>query len=314
VARVVHARAPDIAIVDSTSRGNNLAVQMIDAPPGANVVVDSTTYPSALMPWFAHASDVEVRRVPDDAGFPILEAFQELADERTVAISVSHVSPTTGFRHRLRPLAKVAHRVGALLLVDAAQSAGAVAIDVGRDGIDLMAFGAMKWLLGTPGIAFLYVNPAVGERLLLPHAGPGGARLHADTLVPAEGAARHQISSAHWGGLSASRRGAELLLELGLDAVEARIQELADLVAKGLRERGLDVLTPADAQRRAGIVAFRYARADALFAHLRKRGVDVWAWGDRALVRADPHVYNSASDVERFLRGVESHDLSSSST
>jgi cysteine desulfurase/selenocysteine lyase len=310
VARHLNARPQDIAILDSTSRGNNLAVQMIDALRGANVVVDSTTYPSALFPWLLPAkAHVEIRRVPDDEdGLPRLEEFERLVDEETVAISVSHVSPASGFRHQLRALADLAHRVGAFLLVDAAQSVGAVQIDAEADRVDMMAFGAMKWLLGTPGIGFLYVNPTTADRLTLPQAGPAGAREVGERLVPADGALRHELSSLHWGGLAASRRGAELLLELGLGEVEKHVLSLSGRVIGGMRERGFNVLTPVVPTQRAGIVAFRHRHAEAVRTHLRERGVDVWAWPDRQLVRADPHVYNNAGDVDRLLHGLDTFD------
>lgn len=306
VAQFVSARPEEIAILDSTSRGNNLAVQMIDARPGANVVVDSTTYPSALFPWLLPAkAHVEIRRVPDQRGLPVVEAFERLVDKRTAAISVSHVCRLTGFRHHLRSLSRLAHEVGAFLLVDAAQSVGAVQIDVEEAGADVMAFGAMKWLLGTPGIGFLYVRPSLAERFALPQAGPAGARRVGGKIAPAVGSLRHELSSLHWGGLAASRRGMELLLEPGLEAVERRVLWLSGLLIGGLRERGIEVWTPTEPERRAGIVAFRHRQPDALRLHLRELGVDVWGWQDRELMRADPHVYNVAADIERLLDGLD---------
>jgi len=301
VARFIGARAEEVGIVDSTSRGNNLGVQLIDAPPGGNVVVDSTTYPSALYPWLHPTrAHVEIRRVPDECGRPVVEAFERLVDDRTVAISVSHVCRLTGFRHDLRRLARLAHAVGASLLVDAAQSVGAIAIDVGDAEVDVMAFGAMKWLLGTPGVAFLYVAPAFAERYAA--SGSGAALTDA---AHATGSLRFELRTLHWGGLAASRRGAELLSGPGMRAVEQLVLQLSGLVIEGLRERGIDVLTPTDAERRAGIVAFRHHQPEALRLHLRALGIDVWGWQERELVRADPHVYNDQADIERFLSGLD---------
>ena len=306
VAQFVNARPEEIAIVDSTSRGNNLGVQMIDAPVGANVVVDSTTYPSALFPWLLPAkANVEVRRVPEEGGLPLVEEFERLVDERTVAISVSHVCRLTGFRHDLGVLGRLAHEVGAYLLVDAAQSVGAVRVNVEEPGVDVMAFGAMKWLLGTPGTAFLYVRPTLLERFALPHDGVVGRRRADERIAAAGGLLRYELRSLHWGGLAASRVGAEMLLGPGLEAVERRVSRLSGLLIEGLRERGLDVWTPTEPERRAGIVAFRHPQPDALRSHLRELGVDVWGWQERELMRADPHVYNVSADVERLLVGLD---------
>src|SRR5207244_12776440 len=80
-----------------------------------------------------------------------------VVDDRTVAISVSHVSPKSGFRHDLAALSELAHAHNALLIVDAAQSAGALDLDVRRLGVDFLSTCAMKWLLGAPGAALLFV-------------------------------------------------------------------------------------------------------------------------------------------------------------
>src|SRR5207253_10390166 len=98
------------------------------------------------LPWLLPAKQhVEIRTVPSRDGLPLLDEIEGLVDERTVAITVSHVCRLTGFRHELAPLGKLAHEHGAHLVVDAAQSAGAVGIDVVRDGVDFLACGAMKW-------------------------------------------------------------------------------------------------------------------------------------------------------------------------
>jgi selenocysteine lyase/cysteine desulfurase len=306
VERFIGAAPGSVAILDSTSRGNNLAAQMVPVRAGANVVVDATTYPSALAPWLLPASaGVELRTVPSDGELPLVDALAELVDERTAAISISHVCRLTGFRHTLRPLAELAHAHGALLLVDGAQSVGAVPLDVVADDVDLLAFGAMKWMLGRPGVAFLYVRPELSEVLAPPQAGPTGAPLAGGVPRFVPGARRHELSSLAWDALGATRSGLALLADVPSAAVEAHLRELAGRLLAGLLERGFSVDTPLGPERRAGVVAFRSQQPDALRLHLRARGVDVWGWERDGRMRADPHVYNTAEDVERFLDGLD---------
>jgi cysteine desulfurase / selenocysteine lyase len=293
----------DLSILDSTSRGNNVAVGMLAAPAGSNVVVDSTTYPSALAAWLLRP-EVEIRHATDDRGAPSVDAVERLVDERTVAVSVSHVCRLTGFRHDLARLARAAHAAGAALVVDAAQSVGAIRVDVEADGVDFLSFGAMKWLLGAPGIAFLYVRPELQERLLPPQVG-AGARIEDGALVLAPGGARHELGSLNWLGLEASTRGAALLAERSGEAVEARVLELSGRVVDGLLARGIPVRTPGDPALRAGIVAFESAAPDRLQSFLRTRGVDVWGWEQRRLMRVDPHVYNDEDDLARLFEGLD---------
>jgi selenocysteine lyase/cysteine desulfurase len=274
IAALINCDAADLAILDSTSRGNVRAVATVQAGPRANVVVDSTTYPTALEPW--HRREVAVRVVD---GQPSTEAIARLVDERTAAVSVSHVCRLTGFRHDLAELSAVAHAAGAALLVDAAQSAGVVPLDVRAQGIDCLSFGAMKWLLGTPGVAFFYAPSGRSE----------------------------ELSSLAWPLLGACRAGLDLLRSVSAEAVERRVAALAGALVGGLLDRGVAVRTPQDPARRAGVVAFEVDRPAALVAACRERGVDVWGWDARRLVRADPHVYNDDADLARFFAAVDTY-------
>jgi selenocysteine lyase/cysteine desulfurase len=305
-ARIVGADIDEVALTDGTSRGNNLAVQMIDAPPGSNVVLDATTYPSALYPWLVPAKrHVEIRRVPTRGGLPVLEELADLVDKRTVAITVSHVCRTTGFRHQLGELGALAREHGAHLVVDAAQSAGAVEIDVARDGIDFLACGAMKWLLGAPGVGFFYVRHDLAEAIPPPHVGPLGTKQAAGELSLAAGAGRHELNTGDFAGMAASRTGLEILLSVGMDIVERHVLELSERLVRGLLQRGIEVVTPLDPTHRAGIVNFAAERPEDLRLFLRQRGVDVWGYDAEQRMRADPHVYNDEQDVDRLLDGID---------
>lgn len=298
VSRLIGCSTDAVAIVDSTSRGNNLAVGMIDAPAGANVVVDPTTYPTALYPWYARGVEVRVAREES------ADAIGELVDERTIAVSVSHVSPWSGFRHDLEALSRIARTVGAALVVDAAQSAGVVALDVEAEGVDFISFGAMKWLLGTPGVAFFYARPEKFGHLLPPHL-PAHAHVENGAVVVDGRGRRHELSSAAWPLLGACLAGLGILEEIGAASVESRVSELAGLLVEALRERRIRVRTPLDPMRRAGVVAFEAEEPARLVKGLGDRGVDTWGWEARGLVRVDPHVYNDPSDVERFLAALD---------
>ena len=306
-AAVIGADPGEVAIVDGTSRGSNLAVQMIEAPPGSNVVVDELTYPSALYPWRLPAkAHVEVRRVAARGGVVSPAALAAAVDDRTVAVSICHVSQASGFRHDLAAVAEVAHGHGALLLVDGAQSVGAVDVDVGRDGVDVLACTAMKWLLGAPGVGFLYLRRELADRLPPPHVG-WSAVLEAreDGLVYQPDARRHDVGMPSLPCLAASREGIGILLGVGLPDVERHVVSLAGEAIEGLRRRGIAVHTPGDPEQHAGVVALPVRRGGEVVAFLRERGVDTWTDRAETLFRIDPHVYNDASDLERLFDGLD---------
>jgi len=231
-AAVIGAEASEIAITDNTSRGSNLAVQMIDAPAGSNVVIDELTYPSSLYPWQLPAkSHVEIRQVGACEDKINVDDIARAVDHHTIAVCVNHVSNLCGFSHDLAAIGALTREQGAYLIVDAAQSAGAVEIDVRRMGIDFLSCGALKWLLGIPGIAFLFVNRDLVDRLPPPQAGyygvdlPPFANLEA-ALVFRPGAIRHELGLPSLPGLEASRKGMEILLSVGIGEVERHVLDL----------------------------------------------------------------------------------------
>ena len=219
LAAILGADPDEIAIVDNTSRGSNLAVQMIEPRPGANIVTDPTSHPSAVWPWLLpYRPPVEVRKAPAGPPSGWAQGIEDLVDRDTVAVIVSHVDARTGFRHDLRSLADLAHQAGGYLIVDAAQSAGAVPIDAETDGVDFMSGTLMKWLLGPPGLGFLYARHEHVEALPPPHVGYVGsywseASAGAGSLAFRPGAARHEIGLADLPGMAAARRGLDIILE-----------------------------------------------------------------------------------------------------
>ena len=192
-------------------------------------------------------------------------------------MSVCHVSQASGFRHDLAALADLTHSRGALLLVDAAQSAGAVALDVHRDGVDFLACTAMKWLLGAPGVGFLYVARDLAESSAPPQVGWSGVVDERDgELVFQPDARRHDVGMPSLPSLAASREGIGILLEVGLPAVERHVVGLAAEVIEGLRRRDIALHTPAAPGSHAGVVALPVTGGAEIVEFLRERRVDVW--------------------------------------
>ena len=313
LAAVLGADPDEIAIVDNTSRGSNLAVQMIEPPPGANIVTDPTSHPSAVWPWLLpNRTKVEVRAVPAGPTSTWTAGIESLVDDHTIAVLVSHVDARTGFRHDLRRLAELTRDCRGYLIVDAAQSAGAVPIDAGGEGIDFMSGTLMKWLLGPPGLGFLYARSEYIEALPPAHVGYIGSHWAEGSegsggLVHRPGSIRHEIGLADLPGIAAARRGLDVILEAGIPDVQRHVLDLTGQMIEGLTDRGIKVLTPPSPAHRAGVVAFSFAGAVPLCRYLRRLGVDVWGYPEDDRVRADPHLYNTPGDVERLLTGIDAY-------
>jgi selenocysteine lyase/cysteine desulfurase len=312
-ARLIGAEVDEVAIVDHTSRGSNLIVQMLDAPTSSNVVVDEYTYPSSIYPWLlAPKAHVELRQVRARDNVIEFDDLARTVDDDTFAISISHVSPKSGFRHDLGAVADLAHAHGAVVIVDAAQSAGVLDFDVRALGVDFLTTCAMKWLLGAPGVGFLYVAREHVDRLAPPHVGYAGVRRApgagvTDPLEFQPGARRHEQGMPSLAGVAASRAGLDLLLEVGTSTVERHVLELSLACVEGLLRRGLVLYTRPEPEHRAGVVAMPVIEGQRVVAFMRERAVDIWTDPSETLLRVDPHIFNNADDLERFFAGLDDY-------
>ncbi|MEU5551442.1 MULTISPECIES: aminotransferase class V-fold PLP-dependent enzyme [unclassified Micromonospora] len=305
-AGLVGAAPAEVAITENTSRATNLALRLLGLPAGSTVLVDDTTYPTMAWAALRHGLRVRlVRRAPDEAA---VDAFAALTDPGTSCLAVSHVAALDGYRHDLADLAGLCADRGMRLFVDAAQSTGAVPVDMARDGIDALVSTAMKWLLGPPGIGFLAVREAAAAGTPL-DVGYVSARI-ADSYQLTElppvpsGAAGTEVGLAALPLLAAATAGIRLVRAAGVDTIADRVTHLVGRVVDGLARRGLTVLTPAQPRWRAGVVAFAVDDAPALAGHLREHGVDVWGYPS-GRVRVDPHGFNDDDDIDRLVEGID---------
>ena len=316
-AELMGADEEEVAITEGTSAGSNIAVDLIEPLPGSNVVIDEFVYPSSLYPWLLPPRDgLERRFVRARDGVIHLEDVERMVDDRTIAISITHVTPFEGFRHDVTELARIAHAHDAVLIVDGAQSAGAMDIDLHKTNVDFFSCCAMKWLLGSAGVGFLYIARRHLDRVPS-RAGyvGGGFEIQNFSLVPT--ARRFELGMPNLIGLAYTRPGLEILLETGTRQVEEHVLELAGYCISGMKEHGINVITPEEPERRLGVIASYVENAQELVDFLRGRGVDTFAasiptWyksegGRGDLFRVDPHVFNNREDVDRLLDGLGSY-------
>ena len=297
----------EVAIVESTSDGTNIGIDLLDATPGANVVFDEWAYPSTVFPFMLPARDkVEIRFVEPRDGLIHLEDMENAIDDNTIAVGVSQVTPGQGFRQDVGALAKIAHAHGALLMVDGAQTAGAMDINLHELDVDIFSCCAMKWLLGSAGIGFLYVARRHLDRAPTRAAYASNAKsfgIRDFELHPT--AERFQLGMPNLMGLAFTRPGLEILLDVGTDVVESHVLDLSGYCIAGMRERGMNVLTPQEPEHRLGVVAAEMDDAQQLWKFLYDRSVDTYYHHN--LFRIDPHIFNNRDDVDRFLDGVDAY-------
>jgi selenocysteine lyase/cysteine desulfurase len=301
-AAIVGARPEEVALVPSVSTAAGIvAANLPPAKRGENVVVAQHEFASNYFPWLLlRERGYEVRAVPSvDDGTPA-EAFDEAADGGTRLIAVSAVHSPTGYRTDLAALSRVAARSGAWFFVDACQAAGAVPLDVVRDGIDFLAASGHKFLLGSRGMGYLFVRRAIldGMRPILP--GWKAARKPLESFYgPAmdlSPTASKLDTSLAWFPALGDQAALGIFRRFGIETLLDRNARLAQRLNEALVARR-PALRLFPQRHRSTIVSVPVGDTDAVMARLRAAHVVASVRAGR--IRLSVHFYNLEEELDR---------------
>lgn len=312
-AALIHARPTEVAIVRNTSDGLNALAHSIRWMAGDNVVLSAAEHPNNLYPWLnvGRRYGVEVRLVPPDPAGSHVARLAESMDARTRAVPVSLVSFMPGARADLEAIGRLCRERGAHLIVDGIQAVGVLQVDVDRLGIDALAAGAHKGLLGPYGVGFLYCRR---ERLadwdpvyaanasIVAHDGSCAIVEEADFEFQAT-AARYEVGNYNYEGLHAQEAALDFLRSFDPAEVEAHVLRLSRRFHDGIRALGVGPLSPEADVARSGIVALPAANAANVRDELLRRGTAVAQRGDA--LRVSFHLFNTDDDVDGALGDVK---------
>jgi|AmaraimetFIIA100_FD_contig_91_1671560_length_4771_multi_4_in_0_out_0_3 selenocysteine lyase/cysteine desulfurase len=309
-AAVIGADRGEVALAPSITGALTAIASCFDYRARPRVIVSDIDFPTVPYQWLARRGvEVVFAQSPDGLGVPV-DTFERLIDERTQLVVASHVYFQSGEIQDIAALARLAHARGALLFVDAYQSVGQVPVDVRALDIDFLATGGLKWLLGGPGIAYLYVRRELHPTLAPSVVGwfAHGRQFAFDTrhFEYAEDARRFQSGTPSVAAIYAARAGLEYVQEIGPARLRARQVELLADLASGLRE--LRTLRPRMRGRPedlAGILTVPVPDPAKAVAALRTSGVIIDA--RPGVIRLSPYFYNTTEDFERALAALRQH-------
>jgi selenocysteine lyase/cysteine desulfurase len=311
-ARLIGAKPAEIALVENTSMGLNIVANMLRYPPGSNIVTTDLEYPAVVYPWLRKGLGVKVHYVKNVDGKVLLDDMEKAVDDKTVAVAISHVEYSNGFRHNLRVLSEIVHEHGAYLIVDAIQSVGTMPIDVKRDEVDFLMAACYKWLLSPPGAAYLYVKDELIEKFEPPFVGWASVNQEVfDTVDPwdvwnlslSKTASRFQIGTASIISLVGATEAMKMLLDFGTENIKRRIARLTDHLIDSIQDLGLKLQTPLEKPCRSGIVNFKINQPKKLAQKLNKKGIVISARSNG--IRVAPHYYNTEREVDKLMEEVK---------
>jgi len=308
-ARLLGCRPTDVAVTTSATEALNQFAWWLRPAAGSNVVTVDIDFPSVTYVWQRLSRDtgVEVRMtdVRDDPASLSVGSVERLVDRATSAICVSQVQYATGYRFDLGQLAELAHRNGALLIVDATQSAGMLPIDVATDDVDVLVTASYKWLCSAFGAALCFVRPELADGFVPPFVGWRSTidpfHLDAVDMPLARGVRAMEYSTVAYGSGIALGAAIQYVLEIGVDRILEHDLRLASALVEGLRGLGASLISPLDRGLQTPIVGARFAGRDPEDLHRRLAERDVHTSLRLDAIRFSPHLFNTPGDIERAL-------------
>ena len=233
-----------------------------------------------------------------------LQRLLDAIDERTLLVPLSFVLFRSAYIQDARAVIEKAHQVGAHVILDVYQAAGAVPLYIDDLAADFAVGGSVKWLCGGPGAGYLYVRPDLAARLT-----PGfiGWAAHATPFAFETGPAalaeppeRFQSGTPNIPALYAARAGYEIVGEIGVEAIRVRSLRLTRLLIERAQVAGFRLNTPLDDSQRAGAVIIDVPDGEAVSQQLIHQGVIV-DYRPGAGIRIAPHFYNTDQEIDRAM-------------
>ena len=304
-ARLIGARAEEIAILKNTSEGLSFVAGGLGWREGDNVVTTALEFPSNWTPW----KRLEERGVECRVALlPTVEEIERQLDGRTKLVTVSSVAFHNGFTADLDAIGALCARRGVLFCVDAIQSLGVLPIDVRKAQVDFLAADGHKWMCGPEGAAIFYVAAERRELLQVLESGwtnvqRGGRFIDCGTEWLPD-ARRFEAGSLNTNGVYGLRAALDLIHEIGIETIATRATRVATLLVGELTRIGWNVASPRPL--RSPIVGATPPSVErsllSWHRHLEENGV-VTAPRE-GLLRFSPHFYNDENEVERVIGAI----------
>lgn len=310
-ASLVNADANEVAVTTSVSAAISAVANSTSFTGERNkVVVSDFEFPTAGQIWHAQEQrGAQVTHVPAAGNVIPIERFEEAIDERTKIVSITHVCYRNGSKLDVPAIIEIAHRKGAMVLIDAYQSLGTTPIDAKVWKADFITGGMLKYLLGSPGLAFLYVQKDLIPKLL-PTVGGWFTQANIFAMdiyanAPAPNARRFESGTPPVPCLYSGLAGLKLIQSVGVDRIEAHVGEITNEIKQGVMRRGFNLVSPVHPAKHGALITLRSHKVDLLVKRLEAENIIVSSRDNN--LRISPHFYNNLDDVDKLMDALTKH-------
>jgi selenocysteine lyase/cysteine desulfurase len=301
-AQFINASPDEVAIVTSASAGINSVASALNFKERNKVVMGEFEFPTMGHVWLAQrARGADVQFVSAEGNRVPAANYEKVIDRNTLIVPLTHVCFKNGFRSEVNAVTQLAHHSGALVMLDDYQDAGTRPIDVKAMDLDFYVTGTLKYLLGPPGLAFMYVRKELISSLI-PTVTGWFAQTNPFAFDPqhidlSPTARRFESGSPSVPNVYAAVPGFQLLSEIGMENVAAHIEKLTQSLLSSVQDLGVRVKTPANS---AGPLVVLQSKDSNLL--VQKLGEsDIVASNRHDGLRIAFHVYNTLDDVAAVM-------------
>ena len=313
-ARLIGADADEIAVVPSVSSGLSSIATCLDLAERSKIVLTDMDFPTNHYVWRAQerrGAELSVVRSPDGIRVEADDVVAQI-DDRTALVNVNRVLFESSWIMDMDPIVEAARADGAYTLIDDFHGSGIVPIDVHEMGVDFLLSGALKWLCGGQGIAFLYVRRELIQDLDPLVVGWFGTKeffnFERDALRLRDDARRFETGTPTLPQAWTASGGLSIILEVGVERIRERNQELTRRIIERTDESDMELLSPREDERRGGLVRLRVPggtdAAKKALHDLFAKDVVLDQRGDA--LRISPHFFNTEDEIDHCFDTLRS--------
>ena len=310
-AGLVNAQPDEVAVTGSVSHGISALASTLDfSGPRNKIVLSDFEFPTVGQNWHAQEQrGAKVVHVAAAGNSVPVEHFADAIDEQTKLVALTHACYRNGVLLDVPAIVEIAHSKGAWVLLDGYQTLGTMPIDVKQLNVDFLVGGALKYLLASSGLAFLYARKA-----LLPQLSPtttgwfAQANIFAmdnNAYAPSPTARRFEAGSPAVPNAYAALAGIKLVQSIGPARIQREVRELTSALKTGIMQRGFNLVSPADPARHGALITVRSHKVDLLVKWLAEEQIIVSSRDNN--LRISPHFYNNLDDIQRLLDALTKH-------
>lgn len=310
IARLLNADVEEIALTDNTGEGLNIVANGINWRAGDEVITTDHEHISALAPLYQlrdrYGIVIRFAELGLHADHPAAEAIAPLITERTRLIVLSHVAWTTGSVLDVRAVNRLGHEHGIPVLIDGAQSAGAIPLDMKELEADFYAIPMQKWLCGPEGTGGLFASREALKHVTSTYVGYWSAKsFHGDWAL-IESAQRFELGGRQTAAIAGQNASLEWFAdELGYEWIYTRISHLNAYAAQALEQvPGLTLLTPRPGA--SGLLSFTIeGKSDEeIVSFLRERNILIRNIPETKALRVSTGFYNTEEEIDTLVKAL----------